>query len=66
MEERKMIALDKSMYKVEDGKVVIESEALANAIQNEALDLFIDEEAAAAEAGGLGCIQLICDIFDAQ
>jgi len=45
MEEKKMVALGKEMYKVVDGKVVIESEELANAIQNEGLDLFIDEEA---------------------
>jgi len=33
------------MYKVEDGKVYIQSEELANAIQNEGLELFVDEEA---------------------
>lgn len=38
------------MYKVEDGKVVITSDELANAIQSEGLDLFIDEEAAAIAA----------------
>jgi len=45
MEEKKMAVLGKEMYKVVDGKVVIESEELANAIQNEGLDLFVDEEA---------------------
>lgn len=52
VEERKMVALDKSMYKVENGKVFIESEELANAIQNDDLDLFVDED----EAGwNIGC-----------
>jgi len=45
MEEKKVIALSKEMYKVEDGKVYIQSEELANAIQNEGLELFVDEEA---------------------
>lgn len=47
MENKKVVALGKDMYKVEDGKVVITSEELANAIQNEGLDLFVDEEAGA-------------------
>ncbi len=50
MENKKVIALGRDMYKVEDGKVVITSEELANAIQNEGLDLFVDEEAAAIQA----------------
>lgn len=44
--EKKVVALGKEMYKVEDGKVIITSDELANAIQNEGLDLFVDEEAA--------------------
>lgn len=44
MEEKKVKALDKELYKVDNGKVYIESEELANAIQN-GLDLFVDEEA---------------------
>lgn len=47
MENKKVVALGKDMYKVEEGKVVITSEELANAIQNEGLDLFVDEAAAA-------------------
>jgi hypothetical protein len=35
------------MYKVEDLKICIESAELSNAIQNEGLDLFVDEEAPA-------------------
>lgn len=45
--EKKVLALGKEMYKVEDGKVVITSDELANAIQNEGLELFVDEEAGA-------------------
>ncbi|WP_432403370.1 hypothetical protein [Wukongibacter sp. M2B1] len=48
MKEKKMVPINKSNYEVKDGKVVITSEELANAIQNEGLDIFIDEEAAAA------------------
>lgn len=44
--DKKMIALNKEMIKVEDGRVFIESEDLANLIQNSDLDLFVDEEAA--------------------
>ncbi len=55
MENKKVVALGKDMYKVEDGKVVITSEELANAIQNEGLDLFVDEEAAAIQAGHHCC-----------
>lgn len=43
MDEKK-IKLEKDLYKVEDGRVYIESEELANAIQEGNLDLFIDEE----------------------
>ena len=46
MENKNVVALGKDSYKIEDGKVVITSEELANAIQNEGLDLFVDEEAA--------------------
>lgn len=46
MKEKKMVAINKSNYEVKDGKVVITSEELANAIQNEGLDIFVDEEAA--------------------
>ena len=55
MESKNVIALGKGMYKVEDGKVVITSEELANAIQNEGLDLFVDEEAAAIQAANNCC-----------
>jgi hypothetical protein len=48
MEEKKVVPIGKEMYKVEGGKVYIESEELANAIQNEGLDLFVDEEAGMA------------------
>jgi hypothetical protein len=51
--DKKLVAIEKDMYKVEDGKVYIESAELANAIQNEGLELFVDEEAAA--------IQALCD-----
>jgi hypothetical protein len=44
MEEKKMMVISKEMYKVEDGKVIIQSEELANAIQNENVDLFVNEE----------------------
>jgi len=59
MEEKKVIAVSKEMYKVEDGKVYIQSEELANAIQNEGLELFVDEEAglaAAIQASFLCCM----------
>ena len=55
MENKKVIALGRDMYKVEDGKVVITSEELANAIQNEGIDLFVDEEAAAIQAANNCC-----------
>lgn len=45
--EKKLVALGKEMYSVEDGKVVIASEELAKAIQEENVDLFVDEEFAA-------------------
>lgn len=65
VQEKKVIAIDKSSYKVEDGKLVITSEELANAIQNEGLDLFVDEEAAAMAPvdDGLniaGCANVVC------
>ena len=50
-QEKKVMALNKEMYKVEGGRVYIESEELANAIQNEGLDLFVDEEAGATSQG---------------
>lgn len=49
MDEKKFVSIGKEMYKVEDGKVYIESEELANAIQDGQLDLFVDEEAALAK-----------------
>ncbi len=55
MGSKNVIALGKDMYKVEDGKVVITSEELANAIQNEGIDLFVDEEAAAIQASNNCC-----------
>ncbi|WP_346934754.1 hypothetical protein [Clostridium sp.] len=55
MENKNVVALGKDSYKVEDGKIVITSEELANAIQNEGLDLFVDEEAAAVANFGI-CI----------
>lgn len=55
VENKNVVALGKDMYKVEDGKVVITSEELANAIQNEGLDLFVDEEAAATQASFVCC-----------
>lgn len=48
--DNKLMAIKKEMYKVEAGRVYIDSAELANAIQNEGLDLFIDEEAAALQA----------------
>lgn len=51
---KKMWALEREHYSVKDGKVVIESEELANAIQEKGLDLFIDEEQAAVVADGIG------------
>ena len=53
--EKKVLALGKEMYKVEDGKVVITSDELANAIQNEGLELFVDEEAASNQANNVCC-----------
>ena len=53
--EKKLVAIEKDMYKVEDGKIYIESAELANAIQNEGLDLFVDEEAAALQAIAVCC-----------
>jgi len=60
--EKKVIAIQKEMYKVEDGKVYIESEELAKAIQDGSIDLFVDEEANAMEAGGniIICKVIIC------
>lgn len=52
--EKKLIAIEKEMYKVEDGKVYIESAELANAIQNDGLDLFVNEEANAFINCGCG------------
>jgi hypothetical protein len=58
MLEKKFAALNKDMYEVKDGKVYITCEELANAIQDESLQLFIDEEAAAADKGicGINCL----------
>lgn len=55
--EKKVMVLGKDMYKVEGGKVYIESQELANAIQNEGIDLFVDEEAGMLtdKNGGIGC-----------
>ena len=50
--DKKVVAVEKEMYKVEGGRVYIESAELANAIQNEGLDLFVDEE---ANGWGFGC-----------
>ncbi len=55
MENKNVMALGKDLYKVEDRKIIITSEELANAILNEGLDLFIDEEAAAIQAIYLCC-----------
>ncbi|WP_035294881.1 hypothetical protein [Clostridium sp. KNHs214] len=57
VEEKKVMALGKEMYKVENGRIYIESEELANAIQNEGMDLFVDEEAASNGHSwcGIGC-----------
>lgn len=56
MSEKKMVPLEKDMYKIEEGKVVIESPELANAIQEQGVDLFIDEEQAlVAEGIGFAC-----------
>lgn len=44
-ETKKVVKVDQSMYEVIDGKVVINSEELANAVMEEKLDLFVDEEA---------------------
>ncbi len=49
-----MTALNKDCYSVIDGKVVIESEELANAL-NEGLELFCDDETASAWAKGISC-----------
>ena len=51
VQEKKVMALNKELYKVEGGRVYIESEELANAIQNDGLDLFVDEEAGAMSNG---------------
>lgn len=52
VESKKVVSLSKELYKVEDGKVYIESEELANAIQNQNVELFIDETT--LEEGGNG------------
>jgi hypothetical protein len=44
--EKKVAAIGKEIYKVEDGKVYIESEELARALQDGELDIFLGEEAA--------------------
>ncbi|QSX05339.1 hypothetical protein JYG23_11725 [Sedimentibacter sp. zth1] len=53
--EKKLVALEKKMYCVEDGKLVITSDELAKAIQEENLDLFVDEEFAASNGSALQC-----------
>lgn len=60
--EKKVLAVKKDLLKVEDGKVYIESEELANAIQNEGLELFVDEEAgmSADVASGIACGGILC------
>lgn len=62
MSEKKMVALEKDMYKIEDGKVVIESPELANAMLEHGVELFIDEEQGAV-ADGLG---FACPCVSAQ
>lgn len=55
--EKKSVKITKEMCKVEGGKVFIESDELANAIQNEELfagDSLTDEEANACH--GFGCV----------
>lgn len=54
-DNKKLVALEKSMYCVEDGKVVITSDEIARAIQEENLDLFVDEEFAAGNGAALQC-----------
>ncbi|MDU1413611.1 MAG: hypothetical protein E6929_12425 [Clostridium sp.] len=53
VDEKRVLPLDKEMYKIEDGKVVITSDELARAIQDESIELFVDEEQAAS-LGGIG------------
>lgn len=54
MEKKNLAVLDRESYKVVDGKVVIESEELANAL-NSGLDLFCEESVASSLAKGIGC-----------
>lgn len=61
METKNVFKINKDMYKVENGKVFIESDELANAIQNEGIDLYLDEEAnnlAADDSNGV--CKVIC------
>jgi len=51
----KHIKIDKADYSVESGKITIESDELANCIQNEGYELGLDEEAGVVANGG-GCI----------
>jgi len=51
----KFIKIDKADYSVQSGKITIESDELANCIQNEGYELGLDEEAGVVANGG-GCI----------
>lgn len=44
MEKEKVVALNNEILKIEEGKVIIESPEIAQAIINNQLELFIDEE----------------------
>jgi len=60
--EKKSIAIQKEMCKVEDGKVYIESEELAKAMQDGTIDLSVNEEANAmtADVQFLICNGILC------
>lgn len=45
MNQTKFVAIGKELLKVQNGRVYIESEELANAIQDNNINLFLDEEA---------------------
>jgi len=53
----KNIKIDKADYSVEGNKITIESDELANCIQNEGLELPLDEEAGVVASLGSCCLQ---------
>lgn len=54
VEQKNVVAATRELFKIEDGKLFIESEELAKALQDGSVNLFLDEEAGAMieDAGG--------------